>query len=34
MGKKDGLSGKSIGNPLNMLKTSGSGPKIRHGRVT
>ena len=38
MGKHDGRPGKSIGNPLNMLKNlrggGGGGHKIRHSRVT
>ena len=34
MGKRDGRPGKSLGNPLNMFKTLGSGQKIKHGRVT
>ena len=43
MGTQDGRPGKSLGNPLNMLKNfrvggggggGGGGQKIRHGRVT
>ena len=35
IGKQDGRLGKSLGNPLNMLKNlKGRGQKIRHGRVT
>ena len=34
MGKQDGRPGKSLGNPLNMLKNFGVGGKIRHGQVT
>ena len=32
IGKQDALPGKSLGNPLNMLKNYVRGQKIRHGR--